>query len=123
MEPPLSETFEIGPTHSLGEGRARIEVRVPERSIYFEGHFEGRPMLPGVAQVVGLAEEQACRVFAALGPARRLTRTKFQAVVAPGDRLELFLDREPGAEDTKVRFRLERAGESVSSGVLVFGLA
>jgi 3-hydroxymyristoyl/3-hydroxydecanoyl-(acyl carrier protein) dehydratase len=119
----VSETFEIGSTHPLGEGRVRIEVRVPLRSVYFEGHFEGRPMLPGVAQVVGLAEEQAARVFSSLGPARRLMRTKFQAVVAPGDRLALFLDREPSEGETKVRFRLERADESVSSGVLVFGLA
>lgn len=118
----MSETFEIGATHPLGEGRVRIEVRVPLRSVYFRGHFDGRPMLPGVAQVVGLAEEQAARVFAPLGAARRLTRTKFQAVVAPGDGLDLFLEREPGDEETKIRFRIERAGESVSSGVLVFGL-
>ncbi|HMQ23738.1 MAG TPA: ATP-binding cassette domain-containing protein, partial [Planctomycetota bacterium] len=37
------------------ETNARFRVRVPEDLVFFEGHFEGRPMLPGVAQLVALA--------------------------------------------------------------------
>lgn len=114
------ETFEVGEPQRAGE-EVRIPVRVPERSVYFEGHFDGRPMLPGVAQVVGLAHAQAQRVFGPLGTARRMTRTKFQAVVAPGDELLLVLVREPGEGETKVRFRIERGADQASTGVLVYG--
>lgn len=115
----MKETFEIGSTHALGDEKVRVEVRVPLRSVYFEGHFEGRPMLPGVAQVVGLGHAEAQRCYGPLGPARRLIRTKFQAVVVPGDALDLFFEIERG-EETKVRFRLMRGEESVSSGTLVY---
>lgn len=98
----------------------RIAVRVPSDCVYFEGHFAGRPMLPGVAQVVGLAHAQAAVHFAPLGPAIRLMRTKFQAVVVPGDTLTLVLSREQGARETKVRFRLERGLDQASSGILVY---
>lgn len=112
-------TFEIGEASTAGD-EVRIAVRVPEDCGYFEGHFDGRPMLPGVAQVVGLAHAQAQVRFGPLGAAVRLLRTKFQAVVVPGDALTLVLSLEPGAEESKVRFRIERGAEQASSGTLVY---
>lgn len=112
-------TFEIGEARSEGDA-VRIAVRVPEDCSYFAGHFEGRAMLPGVAQVLGLAHAQAQVRFGPLGPALRLVRTKFQAVVLPGDALSLVLTLERGAEETKVRFRIERGGDRASAGTLVY---
>lgn len=118
----MPKTFEIGSPAWDGPDTVRVPVHVPAGCVYFEGHFEGRPMLPGVAQVVALAHAQATRLFGPLGPPTRMARVKFQAVVGPGDDLSLELGREVGAE-TKIRFSLEKRGgtpEQASSGVLVY---
>jgi 3-hydroxymyristoyl/3-hydroxydecanoyl-(acyl carrier protein) dehydratase len=121
----MQETLRFGPAERTGTDLVRVPVDVPEGSLYFDGHFDGRPMLPGVAQVVAIAHAQAELLFGPLGPPRRLARLKFQAVVKPGDALVLELVREQG-EETKVRFTLDRvqageAPETASSGVLVYG--
>jgi len=121
----MQETLRFGAPERPSPDVVRVPVAVPAGSLYFEGHFEGRPMLPGVAQVVAMAHAQAEVHFGPLGPARRLARLKFQAVVKPGDGLLLELTREPG-DETKVRFVLAlrrdgEAPETASSGVLVYG--
>jgi 3-hydroxymyristoyl/3-hydroxydecanoyl-(acyl carrier protein) dehydratase len=121
----MQEPLRFGAPERPSPDAARVAVFVPLGSWFFDGHFEGRPMLPGVAQVVAIAHAQAEALFGPLGPPRRLARVKFQAVVKPGDELVLELAREQ-AEETKIRFVLSllRPGEApeiASSGVLVYG--
>lgn len=106
----------------------RLELQVPADLRYFEGHFEGQPMLPGVAQVVALADRHARRLVPGLGPPLRIQRAKFTAVVGPGETLVLTLGPERKDAEVWVRWRLERvtppSGEPVaSSGTLVYALA
>jgi 3-hydroxymyristoyl/3-hydroxydecanoyl-(acyl carrier protein) dehydratase len=110
------------------EGETVLRVEVPTDLVFFEGHFEGNPMLPGVAQVVALVDVEARRTFPELAArgARGLSRLKFQATIRPGDVLHLGLCLEPGAEP-RVRFRLDRftgadphARERATSGVLTY---
>lgn len=112
--------------HTDGETVLRVEV--PADLVFFEGHFEGNPMLPGVAQVVALVDAEARRTFPDLAArgARGLSRLKFQATIRPGDVLHLGLSLEPGVEP-RVRFRLDRltgadahASERATSGVLAY---
>jgi 3-hydroxymyristoyl/3-hydroxydecanoyl-(acyl carrier protein) dehydratase len=114
------EQFEIVSTDYVGDERV-VHLLVPASSRFFEGHFEGRPMLPGVAQVVAIADREARRLFAPLGTPTRMSRLKFQDVIVPGDRLALTLTR--GA-DGAVRFRIERLLESgprvASSGTIAY---
>ena len=103
----------------------RVTIEVPLDLRYFDGHFEGRPMLPGVAQVAALADRHARRLVAGLGPVLRLQRVKFTAVVTPGERLELTLTEERRSEEVIVRWRLERPdmpdeARLASSGTLVY---
>lgn len=117
-----TELFEVGQT--TGEGHARtIALRVPTDSRFFEGHFEGMPMLPGVAQLVAIAHREGERVFGALGAPTRVSRLKFQDTILPGDALSLTLEREPGAQTT-LRFRIERllpeGARVASSGTLTY---
>lgn len=103
----------------------RVEVSVPADLRYFDGHFEGRPMLPGVAQVVALADRHARRLYPGLGGSLRLQRVKFTAVIGPGERLALSLTEEKKDAETLVRWSLERlappSGEPIaSSGTLVY---
>lgn len=103
------------------DARARFRVHVPPDLVFFEGHFEGRPMLPGVAQLVALAERRAREAWPHLGPARRMVRVKFQAVILPGDELVLTLERATSDVDETVRYRLARGEEPASTGAIVFG--
>ena len=117
-----TERFEVGETTGAGDERV-IALRVPVDSRFFEGHFEGMPMLPGVAQLVAIAHREGERVFGTLGTPTRVSRLKFQDTILPGDALSLTLQREPGAQTT-LRFRIERAlpeGRKVaSSGTLTY---
>lgn len=106
-----------------------LTLAVPSDLVFFEGHFEGNPMLPGVAQLVALVDARARRVFAealaGMG-ARRVSRLKFQATVRPGEELELGLTLVPG-DEPQVRFRLDRVvgatRETASSGGLGYARA
>ena len=102
-----TERFEILATEGEGDER-RIALRVPASSRFFEGHFEGMPMLPGVAEVVAIAHREAVRVFGPLGAPLRMSRIKFQETILPLDSLALGLTRENGEAKTTVRFRIER---------------
>ena len=70
-------------------------VEIPDGSPYVEGHFPGRPILPGVVQLA-LAVE-------ALGPAKveRLVLARFRRIVTPPARLTLST-RETSAGNARV---------------------
>lgn len=118
----MTERFEIESTSGQGDERL-VRLRVPLASRFFEGHFEGMPMLPGVAQIVAIAHREAERVFGPLGTPQRMSRVKFTDRILPGDPLSLSLTRETG-ETTLVRFRIERMLEDgarlASSGTLTY---
>jgi predicted hotdog family 3-hydroxylacyl-ACP dehydratase len=93
---------------------ARIEI--PAGGGCFEGHFPGRPILPGVALL-----DLACRALASAGevqPLREVAFARLRKPVAPGDRLNLAVrvaDRE------RTRFELRRGAELVADAELGFG--
>lgn len=90
-----------------------VHMRVPRKLRFFEGHFPGLPVLPGVVQIhwaVRLAGEllgQHC-----LGS--RIDQLKFLAIVRPEDELALTLrlDRKAGL----LSFAYARATRACSSG-------
>jgi 3-hydroxymyristoyl/3-hydroxydecanoyl-(acyl carrier protein) dehydratase len=96
----------------------RIPVTVPGDLSLLEGHFPGNPIVPGVGQIVALAEAQARRNWPELGAPRGLRRVKFQQALRPGDELSLVLERE--SKGAKVRFSIARGPEECTRGVLVF---
>jgi 3-hydroxymyristoyl/3-hydroxydecanoyl-(acyl carrier protein) dehydratase len=120
----VTERFEIESTTGAGDERV-VKLRVPTQgSRFFEGHFDGMPMLPGVAQIVAIAHREAERTFGVLGSPRRMSRVKFQDTILPGDALSLTLHREVGAE-TRVRFEIARllpeGARVASSGTITYG--
>lgn len=99
-------------------GEHRFAVTVPAELGFFRGHFDGYPVLPGVAQVVALVLARARVVYPELGEPRQLARLKFRRPIVPGDVLELGLRLDAGR--TQLSFTLVRAGEVCSAGVLDF---
>jgi 3-hydroxymyristoyl/3-hydroxydecanoyl-(acyl carrier protein) dehydratase len=72
-----------------------LALRVPDDLEYFEGHFPGDPIVPGVAQLVAVAEAAIAREFPELGAPAGVQRLKFMAAIRPGDELVLTLRRKP----------------------------
>jgi 3-hydroxymyristoyl/3-hydroxydecanoyl-(acyl carrier protein) dehydratase len=102
---------------------AHLRASVPEDLRFFEGHFEGSPMLPGIAQLLALVHRRARDAFGALGAEKGVVRLKFEATIRPGDLLDVHLERRtaPGSGDTQIRFRILRGTTSCASGAIVYG--
>jgi 3-hydroxymyristoyl/3-hydroxydecanoyl-(acyl carrier protein) dehydratase len=118
----MSEDFGVHEVARTAE-RVVMRVSVPPDLRFFEGHFEGEPMLPGIAQLLALAHRRAREVFGALGREKRIVRVKFEAVIRPGDALDLVLERSAGSGEgeAQVRFEITRDGARCASGAIVYG--
>lgn len=68
----------------------QLLLRVPESLAWFDGHFAGQPILPGVVQA-HWALEFARRHFALPAVVRSLHNIKFMQIIRPGDTLTLRL--------------------------------
>lgn len=95
-----------------------LEGEVPSDLIWFRGHFEGYPILPGVVQLNQLVMAECRRLWPELGALRRLSRVKFRKRIGTGDRIALRLKREHAGR--AVGYEITSAGESCSSGTLEF---
>jgi len=92
------------------------DIQVPSDSPWFDGHFPGEPILPGVAQI-GM-------VFDAIRKARNqdlkissVRRVRFKQIIRPDDKLKLIatlLKEDAGA----YHFRILVENEAVCSGVM-----
>jgi predicted hotdog family 3-hydroxylacyl-ACP dehydratase len=99
---------------------AGVEI-LPEPAL-FEGHFPGRPILPGVA-LVELAVRAVARQRGERLSLRGVTHVRLRLPVAPGDRLWLVTREEQGG---RLRIDLQRldprgALERIANGELLLG--
>ena len=76
-----------------GEAEAQIELALTANLVWFEGHFPGEPVLPGIAQV-HLAALWAERLWNWKPASANLLRLKFRHVMRPGNVAILSLKRE-----------------------------
>ena len=97
------------------DGELELELRVPGDLACFDGHFPGRPVLPGVAQVDWSARYARERL-GLRGEFSAAENLKFFSIVAPGARLKLKLR----LEESRLRFEFADEAKKVSSGTLVF---
>lgn len=83
-----------------GRGYIRGEKGVTAGEWYFQGHFPGLPVMPGVLQVEALAQTMAVYVAQQEGFGDRIglfagiEECRFKRVVQPGDRLTLEVTME-----------------------------
>lgn len=87
---------------------------VPVESSWFDGHFPGAPILPGVAQlamVVDIVKEALGRTVTVT----RLSRVRFKSAIFPGD--QVTVEIKPKAEGSLAyTFQIFRDGEPSSAG-------
>ncbi len=100
-------------SHNLAENQLELELEIPEEIIYFAGHFEGYPLLPGVVQI-HWAEYYARQYFPQIGLFTRLENVKFHSMIRPNKVVNLSLTYFP--EKRKVSFSYFDGEQKYSSG-------
>ncbi len=75
----------------LEGNRLQLQLYIPSNLYYFDGHFPGRPVLPGVVQT-HWAVHYARQQWGDLGQFGGLEAVKFQQIVAPNQTLTLALE-------------------------------
>ena len=94
-----------------------VSIEIPPDGPLFEGHFPGRPILPGISELVLVAR--------ALGPAcggtdvAAIPYARFRGLVLPSAKLEVTAEAQG---DGSVRFEVRRAAELVANGAMTFGV-
>jgi len=83
---------------------------------FFEGHFPGMPVLPGVMQVQ-LARELAEKSFGCGPVLRAVRKMKFARMILPGDKVELEVEDVGGGT---IAYVFTKGGSPCSSGLLSY---
>jgi 3-hydroxymyristoyl/3-hydroxydecanoyl-(acyl carrier protein) dehydratase len=96
---------------------AELQLTIPHDLIYFNGHFPGAPIVPGVAQIKW-AIELAGRYLGASGTFAGMDALKFQHVMLPGISLTLALRW--SAPDGKLHFSYQSDRARYGSGRIRF---
>ncbi len=101
-------------------GRLEAEVRLPPDSPWFEGHFPGNPIFPGLG-LLALADE-ALRRGLGLAPGAwvlgGVKRVRFRKALRPGAVLGLRLRVTRGEGSIRGEFEFVEGGDDVGRGVL-----
>lgn len=107
------------PAFKLVEANATsisLDITVGDQLGYFQGHFPGQPILPGVVQVHWAAELGrlifGCRGFSSL------RKVKFNSVIVPATNARLSLDYQP--ESGNLNFSYSDDKQRYSSGIISF---
>jgi 3-hydroxymyristoyl/3-hydroxydecanoyl-(acyl carrier protein) dehydratase len=98
------------------EGRIVLTLRVPAGAAVFDGHFPGRPILPGVVQV-DWAIRLAHRHLGLEQEVAREFQVKFRRVIGPDCALTLSLHHDAIRRRLNLEYRV--AGEVAATGRIV----
>jgi acyl-coenzyme A synthetase/AMP-(fatty) acid ligase len=103
--------------HQVVDGRLILRCLIPPELEYFDGHMQGRPILPGIVQV-HWAEAFGRRWLPVAGRFECLEVVKFQRVILPHFELRISIDFD--AESGKLNFCYESERGVHSRGRICF---
>ncbi len=115
----------------IEEGKSAVGVKsVTANEWFFQGHFPGRKLMPGVLIVEALAQVAAVALLKGIDPGTKLPvfagidSLRFRRPVVPGDqlRLEFKLEKLRGPVG-KGSVRATVDGKVAAEGVITFALA
>jgi 3-hydroxymyristoyl/3-hydroxydecanoyl-(acyl carrier protein) dehydratase len=75
----------------LADGQLTMHCYIPPQLIYFDGHMEGRPILPGIVQL-HWAEYFGRQLLSVSGRFKCLEVVKFQMVIVPHNEVKISLN-------------------------------
>jgi 3-hydroxyacyl-[acyl-carrier-protein] dehydratase len=96
------------------------EVRLSPDSPWFDGHFPGRPVLPGIAILSMVAEMVRGAALEKGHPVRisAIRRVRFRKPVRPDERLSIEISRENAEKEAVYLFRAMVEGEVACTGLV-----
>jgi acyl-CoA synthetase (AMP-forming)/AMP-acid ligase II/3-hydroxymyristoyl/3-hydroxydecanoyl-(acyl carrier protein) dehydratase len=100
------------------DGEAKIQCFIQKELIYFDGHFDGNPVVAGIVQV-HWAEAFGRRMFAFSGRFKSLEVVKFQKIIVPGLIVTITLKYDDASN--KLIFQYQSDKGVHSSGRICFG--
>jgi hypothetical protein len=92
-----------------------LSLTVPKDLLYYQGHFDGYPLLPGIIQIHWVVE-RVVQYFDLSPTPDAISRLKFHRPIPPGAEIFLRLDHDPAKGWVTFRYTSE-AGDH-ASGVL-----
>src|SRR5207344_605584 len=98
-------------------GAVGIPLAIPSSGPLFEGHFPGRPILPGIA-LLDLALRSLPPAPGGAGLCG-IDRLRLRRLVLPGDRLEI--EAAPAGSDGRFRLEVRRGEDLVADGLVSRG--
>ncbi len=87
--------------------RLSLQLSIPEDLVYFQGHFPGLPILPGVVQIHWAAELFLAHRELPL-EFQRMEAVKFRHLLLPGMAVELQLDFDANKSRLVFEYRADR---------------
>ena len=121
----LQEMFVKGPVRlpeiidqQMIDDEAKIQCHIQKELIYFDGHFDGNPVVAGIVQV-HWAEAFGRRLFAFSGKFKSLEAVKFQQVIVPEMQVVITLKYDEASK--KLIFKYVSDKGIHSSGRICFG--
>ena len=100
------------------DGEAKIQCFIQKELIYFDGHFDGNPVVAGIVQV-HWAEAFGRRMFTFSGRFKSLEVIKFQKIIVPGLIVTITLKYDDASN--KLLFQYQSDKGVHSSGRICFG--
>lgn len=85
----------VEPRKEPREGVSTFTVRVPEDFLWFQGHFEGYPVMAGAVQLLALIRPVLSLTHPQLGELRLAEGLKFTGRICPGDELAVTTSLPP----------------------------
>jgi hypothetical protein len=99
----------------LSDTEAELALRLDPDLVWFQGHFPGKAILPGVAQI-HISRLFAARLWRFEPASSELTRVKFRRLIQPGDPVHLHLQHR--VDKATLHFRYTCDGAPASEGVI-----
>jgi len=111
----------LGEIHSGADNEIEATCFVPTDSPWFEGHFPGEPILPGIAIVHTV--EQAILKDILKNNERvvldELRRIRFVQPVRPGEELKITISKEDTGREILFSFKVINKENIVCSGLII----
>ncbi len=121
----VDRMLEVRQDEDRAVGLKNVTINEP----FFQGHFPGHPIMPGVLQIEAMAQVGGVLLLGKAGNQRKLayfmsiSNAKFRRAVTPGDRLIIEAEMlKVRGRTGKVKGRITVDGELVSEAELMFAL-